>query len=65
MILDYKIEYIFCKLSDCPANNGRQECISPACIEIGSDGVCEMYKKLKNLIKEKIEEPDLTNSSGI
>lgn len=51
---DYKASYyIPCKVSDCPANNGRKECISPACINIGSDGVCEMYKKLKNYEENK------------
>jgi len=57
--------YIPCKVAACPANNGRGECISPACLKIESDGVCEMYKKLKYMKehreREKFEEePDLT-----
>lgn len=38
-------EPINCAVTKCPCNNGTSLCLSPTLAKIGSDGVCECYKK--------------------
>jgi len=42
----FAITGIKCDFKRCPANR-YNECIEPSCIKINSEGVCEMYVKLK------------------
>ena len=51
---DYATPRISCKVKDCPANNGYNECIATSCAVIGPDGVCEMFKKLQKDKKEQV-----------